>query len=352
MTKSNEKESRDERNALFRVGDVLLVPEEKVHTGRVNTQRWTKDVEFGETREVAVLVTAVDLSAARAEYVVIGADGYSTSTGGHLYSWDSEHVRHVEGATSRYHVVLPPEWQQRAIDYDKSQLASPDGVAHEKKVARDYSETHPSYGSARVSRVSGQSNLFMSAFAHQHFITLGISRAELTRSQSNQWLHSALGSDLIELAFSESQWALLLSSVGGSGVPTTIKRLHGKLVQECPPQANVGRFHADVEERMARATEHLAQAVTKAREVAEAPSATKGDRRDVAAAIQAAQRELFDGLPFVVEMLRERMETIVDEAKAQVELHLRLAQGERTLAAGAPVAAPSEVLSPPVKELP
>lgn len=222
-----------------------------------------------------------------------------------------------------------------------------------QQIRNHYSETHPSYGSARVSRTScggGGENLFMSAFNHQNYITLGVSRAQLTRTHSNQWMHSAIGSDLIELAFSESQWALLLSSVGGSCVPATITRVHGQLVQSCPPQNDVKRFHTDVEERMARATAHLAQAVTRAREVAEAPSATKADRRDVAAMTQAAQRELLDGLPFVVEMLRERMETLVDEAKAQVELHLRLAQGERQLTAGAavePIVAPET----PTKEL-
>lgn len=346
MTKLVSK-LKKERDALFRVGDVLLMP---VRAPRIHS----RPIAGEPTPERVVLVTSVDLVTARAEYAVIGADGYTTGEYGSFYFWDADSVKHIEGAKARQHVTLPPEWKQRAIDYDKSQLAK----HKDEPDSRDYSETHPSYGSARVSRVScggGGGNLFMSAFNHQNYITLGVSRAQLSRTHSNQWMHSALGSDLIELAFSESQWALLLSSVGGSAVPATITRVHGQLVQSCPPQNDVKRFHTDVEERMARATEHLAQAVTRAREVAEAPSATKADRRDVAAMTQAAQRELLDGLPFVVEMLRERMETLVDEAKAQVELHLRLAQGERQLTAGvaagagvAPIATPET----PAKELP
>lgn len=40
---------------------------------------------------------------------------------------------------------------------------------------------HPAYGSISVSHVTGNANLYGSDFAHQHYVTITISRSELRR---------------------------------------------------------------------------------------------------------------------------------------------------------------------------
>ena len=89
----------------------------------------------------------------------------------------------------------------------------------------DHKEIHPAYSVLQLSRVSENAQLFDSEFQHQHFITMRIAPAEVTRRLSNNWIYSNSNS-YIEVEMSEAQFATAISSLNnGSGTPCTLKRL-------------------------------------------------------------------------------------------------------------------------------
>ena len=69
--------------------------------------------------------------------------------------------------------------------------------------------THPAFGMARFSRVSGDNRLYGSAVRHQHFISLCIMRGSYQHDLGRDWYHG--GEELIEVFLSASQFAEMLT---------------------------------------------------------------------------------------------------------------------------------------------
>jgi hypothetical protein len=245
-------------------------------------------------------------------YAFVNGEG-GLETGGHFHAWEPG-VQHVDFAKVRTVVELPPEWQERAIEYDKEQQAN-------KKLSPvdDYEpEEHPSYGTVQVHRCSGHASLFMSPFRHQNYIALSIHRASLHRSCANDRTYSTRA--LVEVDLSEAQWARLVSSAGqGEGTPCTINRIGGESMPECPEQMEVEKFHKDTDRLMAKSAASLSDAIKDMRALMDKPSVTKAERKAMLDKLNSAQQALTDGLPFVATQIRERMEHVVSEGKTEIE---------------------------------
>jgi hypothetical protein len=85
----------------------------------------------------------------------------------------------------------------------------------------DSVEKHPAYAQIGASRVSGGTYLYGSNFAHQHYVTISITKSELNRSLSRDWASG--GEEYIEVALSEAQWASFVSTLNsGTGIQCTL----------------------------------------------------------------------------------------------------------------------------------
>src|SRR5690606_19504838 len=133
----------------------------------------------------------------------------------------------------------------------KEQLKPVKPVVYEKKTEEQedlfgVDETHPSYGSIHLGRVSGSAKLFMSPFRHNGFISISISRAKRVRNLANDRLHGELRK-LVEVLMSEAQFAHFITSMfDGSGTPCTIHQVTGTTMPEPPEGGEVEKFHKDV----------------------------------------------------------------------------------------------------------
>ena len=297
---------------LFREGDVIAVP--------VTNKDGTVEMRpalITEVQEKPSFTTSAGF-----DYAFIESDGnlgFSKHCRG--YGSEVEGIKHIDLAKVRTVVDLPPEWQKVATDFDKRYLEERKKEA--ERMEEDEPESHPSYATIHVSRPQGGgTSLFMSPFTHQHYMTVSIRRAYRRRSLSNDWVFGE-GAELIEVAMSEAQWAKFVSSAGmGGGTPCTMMRLGGSLVQECPQQADLHRFHDDVKTRMDKAAEGLTKAVERAEALLASKSATKAERAAVLAEISKVKSQLTDGLPFVAKQLQERMEHIVTEGKVEIDAYV------------------------------
>jgi len=197
----------------------------------------------------------------------------------------------------------------------------------------DYRETHPAYATIGASRVTSSPpghTLFQTDFRHQHFVTVTIHRADLSRGLSSDHVFGT--EQIIEVALSEAQWATFVATPNvGFGVPCTLEYLQGEgyvpgILRE---ENRRTQFNAEMaghlRDTIASMEEALAQAKTKA-------------QREP---IEAAIRNMRSNFDFYVKQFDEHAEETVEHAKIEVEAYLTDAirrAGLERLGASPPIA--------------
>jgi hypothetical protein len=185
-------------------------------------------------------------------------------------------------------------------------------------------ETHPSWGTVTVHRISGSANLFDSVAQHQHFIGISIHRATRTRNL-NQYLIHGGRKELIKIMLTESQFARLLSSAGdGGGVPCTISRLQGEMIPGAPPDKIGATYRQEVKESGKEATAALREVEKTLEALLEGKTIKKSQIKELQNTIHSACRVVDDHLPFLVGQVEEKLEQVVNEAKTNIDAFLQL----------------------------
>ncbi len=189
---------------------------------------------------------------------------------------------------------------------------------------------HPSFGFIRASRVSGHTSLFDSALMHQHYITLTIGHAVQHRNMSRNWNYPK--EEYITIAMSEAQFATFITSMNvGEGAPCTLTRVMGKGIEAPPADINTRKtFGNELRRNIDAATKLLQQAQAHARMLVDKKKATLSELRDLQNNITAAQRELVDSAPFILHQFAESVETLTQQAKADINAHVVMS-GQRLL---------------------
>lgn len=185
-------------------------------------------------------------------------------------------------------------------------------------------ETHPAYGSCRVSRwtASPGVRLYGSDLVHGSGITLHFTESSLSRGLSND-THFA-GDIILDVSMSHSQWAALVS--GGhthAGVPVTIEcRRVGQFVSVPmiePPTIPKKELYGvemaeDVREKLA-AIQAQIDALGKHLEA----GGGKKELRAIHEGLSRAASHLPANLQFVYEQFAEATETVANQAKSEVD---------------------------------
>lgn len=295
MGKNDEKKQ-------FKKGDVIAVGDRPALIRRVGGD--------GTTHDTSTIY-----------YDFIESDGNLSN--GHYFrgEYEMKDVKKIDFAKVRTVVDLPPDWQQRAVAFEQKTQAARD--ERNELLGEWEPETHPAYGQVQVSRVSGHTSLFGSPFKHQHYMTLSIGRSSRQRSHGRDWNFGGIHGELIEIALSEAQWAHMVSSVGmGGGVPCTLQYVGGQRQDACPEQAEIERFHDDIEKDARHAMKFMEVAMEKMKALIDDKAPSKEKRKEVLEALSTAQRKMSDSAPFMVKQLAEHMDKVVLAAKTEVESYV------------------------------
>ena len=187
-------------------------------------------------------------------------------------------------------------------------------LEHEGEALERTVNTHPAFGTCTVVRTTGATRLFNSEFRHQHYLTMQISTAQQHRHLSRNWIHS--GQTLVEVSFSEAQWATMLSSIGvGDGTPCTLQRMAGKSVPAISGGKSAKQQHvqemaehmADVHERIGE----LESIITESKMTNKLRAALLSSLSTIASAAGS-------NLKFVADSFAEHMESVTEEAKIEI----------------------------------
>lgn len=180
---------------------------------------------------------------------------------------------------------------------------------------------HPSFGMASFNRISGQTYLVGSEFTHQHFMSLTISRAKHARELARDWWFAQ--EELIEIWMSEAQFCEMISrpNIGG-GVNVTLRRVNGKPVPKPPAPDMRERFTADMEKNAKECVASLQSAMKELSQAIDSGKIGKTALRGVLDKLQTAASSIDVGIPWVAEQFAESMESIVGQAKTEIEAHV------------------------------
>lgn len=200
---------------------------------------------------------------------------------------------------------------------------------------------HPSFGQIRVSRVSGQANLFMVDYPQDHFLELEISTARLNRAHGQDRVFS--DDVVVKIALSEVQWARMIASPNTQGVPCTLRQyLHPKSGDFLAPilperhAADTETFNAEVKQRATSAAEGVKEAQALLDQIMQGGPARKSDLSRLQELLRAANQQIVANLPYILETAHEAILNATDHAKAEVDAHIDYSLqrlGERALGA-------------------
>ena len=177
---------------------------------------------------------------------------------------------------------------------------------------------HPSYGMLRIGRVCGHSgHLFGSNAEPNNYISMELHRGHMEREMSNDWYPA--DEMLFRVKMSPVQFAELLTTQNGAGVPVTIERMNGERVEqleyvEDKRQATARQFR----ERMDEFLKRIKERQEKAEEVIGKKSLSKNDQQQLRNLISSVIQEVELNMPFFVTCFDEEMEKVVLDAKAEI----------------------------------
>jgi hypothetical protein len=183
-------------------------------------------------------------------------------------------------------------------------------------------ENHPSYGMINIGHPTGGSgsNLFGSAIKHNSTVKITINHAEKIRNLNRYWYHPIVRKPIVEIEMSPTQFAELLTTTSGTGVPCTLMNIEGQRVEDCPEVNDRELFEQEFKDN---AKELMKVASDLAKDVKELfatkKTVNKKDRECIISKIDCIMREIKSNIPFVQSQFNESVENTITEATASID---------------------------------
>jgi len=181
---------------------------------------------------------------------------------------------------------------------------------------------HESFAMLGITRssCSFSQNLFGSSIQHSHTIKLKIAPAKIDRMLNRDWFH-ANTKPYIEVEMSYSQFAEAITSMNvGDGVPVTLRRLDGKMIEDCPQFDKRQEFEKEFEKEMLKIGKSLRVLTEQAEALlSEKKPPTKADKETILKGIKMLRQEIESNVPFIQSSFNEQMDKTVLEAKGEFE---------------------------------
>ena len=195
-------------------------------------------------------------------------------------------------------------------------------VQEEPTIDANGDEAHPAFALATVHTSSGTPrSLFQSDLMHNNTVVLSVQTATRRRDLQRDWVHPRR--ELIEIEMSETQWGALVSSMGkGSGVPVTLRRTENEaFVAGLPYQPRTAENRREVRETVERLLADATAAMA-ALDAAEDSKAGVKERRELRNRLRATLDNAGGNARFAIDSLAEAAESLVNQAKADIETHI------------------------------
>lgn len=183
-------------------------------------------------------------------------------------------------------------------------------------------ESHPAFAVASVHTSSGTPRaLFQSDLMHNNTVVVSIQTATRRRDLQRDWVHPRR--ELIEIEMSESQWGALVSSMGkGGGVPVTLRRSENEdTVPALPYQPRTAENRREVRETVERLLADATVAMA-ALDAAEDNKAGVKERRELRNRLRSTLGNAGGNARFAIDSLAEAADSLVNQARADIETHI------------------------------
>lgn len=184
---------------------------------------------------------------------------------------------------------------------------------------------HPAFGVITLTNPhGGDAVLFGSDIGHNSRLSITISRAELKRDLSNDWIHGHR--PIIEIELSHAQFAEFITGVGnGRGTPCTLRYAPepGSKSSMVPGIERVETKHQmfkrEIKAAASKRMEKIVQEITRLEALIESGKTPKGELREIAKELKLNATYLPGSLEFVVGQAEEALEKATTAAKIEVE---------------------------------
>jgi len=180
---------------------------------------------------------------------------------------------------------------------------------------------HPSFGQISFSRISSTgASFYGSELTQDHYMVMRVKQSEIQRTLTADRYY-ATGVPLIEVRMSSNQFAEMLTSMNrGDGVPCTIEIADRKKVEDLPHQESRKEFiHRKFEDRMRDFAVTLKEKQKRVKELSAKKTLSKADQQELNFTVEWLTQEVAMNIPFFAKCFQETMDTVVNEAKAEVE---------------------------------
>lgn len=198
------------------------------------------------------------------------------------------------------------------------------GVHDEKKTE------HPSFGALVLSRPQcTPRSLFGSSVLHQHYIQFTLYKAHHSLNKDLQMESVVQDKMLAEFSMSEVQLSqLLFGADRGSGIPVTLEAYtDGKWVKTNADSQPVTSKASDYSEELAKDLTKLKADLSKVREklgeMERGGTVKKSDLKEVIADFNKADMAVNSSIEFLFTQFQEKMESVVMQAKGEIEAHFK-----------------------------
>jgi hypothetical protein len=183
--------------------------------------------------------------------------------------------------------------------------------------------SHPAMVTVQFNRIEhgfGGVSLFGSSVKHRSSVILRISKADVERDLSTDWVHGGID-PIIEVELAPAQFSELLVSMNvGTGVPATLRYHNGESFDSPELPTKAEEFRSEIESALTKAMDGIRSAQTEVNGLLndDKPIGKKGKLE-----LQEMLRRL-NGLaegtiPFIMEQFSKQMSKTVVEAKAEVD---------------------------------
>jgi len=182
-------------------------------------------------------------------------------------------------------------------------------------------DKHPSYGMVSISRTSCHPSVpaYGSKIKHNTLISLKVMRSEKNRDLYSEHFFSK--KTIVELYFTPSQFAQMVSSINTSGVPCTLRFIEGEGWLEDTPTNDVKReMIDDIDRQMVKLKSVIAKLSNEASDLLEKKgNLKKDDKNNISSLLTRIYNEINSNFDFLNRCQKEKLEDTVAEAQAQVE---------------------------------
>lgn len=198
-------------------------------------------------------------------------------------------------------------------------------MPHEEKITQ-----HPSFGALVLSRPQCTARpLFGSSVLHHHYIQFTLYKAHHQLNTDLQMESVVQDKMIAEFSMSEVQLSqLLFGADRGSGIPVTLETYSdGKWVKtnadEQPVTSKAGDYLEEFQKDLVKLKQGVNTVSAKLGEMERGGAVKKSDLKELSSEFHKVEQAISSNMEFLLKQFEEKMESVVMQAKGEIEAHFK-----------------------------